>query len=174
MISKAKPLSAMWHSPHPLMSGRGGKPFVPRSHWQQCEGIGLQGGSDPSIWRAFSHADERPHIHLGISNVPLPYSIASWRRSSAFLQRVSPAAAAHLQAIPPPPLGLAWRSTLVVQHSKIRVASNRDCGVFFGAVFMRVFRTDILGPVAGDAPIGFDRRPSGCKGAFVLDRELEL
>jgi hypothetical protein len=69
---------------------------------------------------------------------------------------------------------VAWRSTLVLQRSEIRLLSSRDCGVFFGAVFMWVFSTDILGPLAEYAPIGFGRGPSGCEDAFVLDRELEL
>jgi hypothetical protein len=51
--SKAEPLSAMRHSPHQLISGRG-KPPVPRSLLQQCEGIGLQGGWDPSKQRRLS------------------------------------------------------------------------------------------------------------------------
>jgi hypothetical protein len=53
MISKAEPLSAMRHSPHPLISGWGQAPLVPRSLLQQCEGIGLQGGWDPSILAAY-------------------------------------------------------------------------------------------------------------------------
>jgi hypothetical protein len=69
---------------------------------------------------------------------------------------------------------IAWRSMLVSQRSEIRLVSSRYCGVFFGAVFMRVFGADALRPVAEYAPIGFGRRPSGCEDAFVLDRKLEL
>jgi hypothetical protein len=121
------------------------------------------------VIRPASNASARPLLFC-----PCRYSITS----SGRVIRIPPA---HFRPLRrrtctqyEPPLGLAWRSTLVVQHSKIRLASNRDCGVFLGAVFMRVFGTDVLGPVAGYAPIGFGRRPSRCEGAFVLDRELEL
>jgi hypothetical protein len=69
---------------------------------------------------------------------------------------------------------LAARSTLVLQLSEIRLVTSRDCGVFFGAVFMWVFSTDILGPLAEYAPVGFGRGPNGCEDALVLDREVEL
>ena len=48
----------------------GSKP-VPRSLLRQCEGIGLQGGWDPSsVRRIAASARPRSHIRLGISNVP--------------------------------------------------------------------------------------------------------
>src|SRR5712671_1760778 len=68
----------------------------------------------------------------------------------------------------------AWRLTLVSQPSEIRLVSSWNCGIFFGAVFMRIFGADVLGPVAEYAPIGFGCGPSGCEDAFVLDRVLEL
>jgi len=61
-----------------------------------------------------------------------------------------------------------------VLHSEVRLVSSRECGVFFGAVFMWVFSTDVLGPAAEYAPIRFGRRPSGGEDTLVLDRELEL
>ena len=61
-----------------------------------------------------------------------------------------------------------------VLHSEVRLVSSRECGVFFGAVFMWVFSTDVLRPAAEYAPIRFGRRPSGGEDALVLDRELEL
>ena len=84
------------------------------------------------------------------------------------------AANTSMQAAPPPRFGSRGGQRWFLQLSQIRLVSSRDCGVFFGAVFMRVFSTDILGPVAEDATIGFGRGPSGCEDAFVLDRELEL
>src|SRR4051794_37096336 len=60
------------------------------------------------------------------------------------------------------------------QPSEIRLVSRWNCGIFFGAVFTRVFGTDVLGPVAEYAPIGFGCGPGGCEDTFVLDRELEL
>jgi hypothetical protein len=103
----------------------------------------------------------------GVSSARGASSSPSWRLRVRPLGSV-PAGSATAAA------RVAWRSTLVLQRSEIRLVSSRDCGVFFGAVFMWVFSTDILGPVAEYAPIGFGRGPNGCEDAIVLDRELEL
>jgi len=60
-------------------------------------------------------------------------------------------AAVHLQAAPPPPLGSRGGQRWFCNSQK-SVVGSRDCGVFFNAVFMWVFSTDILGPVAEYAP----------------------
>ena len=91
-------------------------------------------------------------------------TLASHRSGAALhLQQRSATAAARV----------ARRSNAVI-HSEVRLVSSRECGVFFGAVFMWVFRTDVLGPAAEYAPIRFGRRPSGGEDTLVLDRELEL
>ena len=59
-------------------------------------------------------------------------------------------------------------------NSEIRLIGGGDGSVFFGAVFMRVFCTDLFRPFAEGAPIGFGCGPSCCEDVFVLDRELEL
>jgi hypothetical protein len=72
MVSKAEPLSAMRHSPHPLISSWGQAPLVPRSLLQQCEGIGSKEDGALLSSGVLSHADDRSPIDLGISNVPFP------------------------------------------------------------------------------------------------------
>src|ERR1700739_1549826 len=69
------------------------------------------------------------------------------------------------------PLSAGWRS---VQSSEIRLLGSRDRNVFFGAVFVRVFCTDLFRPLAGGAPISLGCGPRCCEDVFIFDRELEL
>src|ERR1700686_750253 len=63
-----------------------------------------------------------------------------------------------------------WRSLQL----EIRLVSSWDRSVFFGAVLMWVFCTDLFRPITEDAPISFGRGPRCCEDFFVFDRELEL